>query len=188
MLVDATKRLLREMPYAGISVAAILERSGLSTGAFYRHFQSKDELMVSVYRDNGSVLGALLAERVAAATTPPEALEAWMEEMLRLAFEPRTVQHVALFADAGLRAAVAEAGVVASTRQLMLAPLVTALDAGRRDGSLPAAEPRVHAPLILAMVIDVIEHRGIEGAGRRSGKRATLERLLAFTLRGLGGR
>ena len=47
-IIDAAYGCLSE-PHSGpISVAAILERAGLSTRAFYRHFASKDELFLAM--------------------------------------------------------------------------------------------------------------------------------------------
>ena len=37
-------------------MVAILERAGLSTRAFYRHFQSKDELFLALLRQEGDAL------------------------------------------------------------------------------------------------------------------------------------
>ncbi|MFC6883343.1 MULTISPECIES: TetR/AcrR family transcriptional regulator [Actinomadura] len=50
-LVRAASELLEEAGYATASVAAIAERAGLATGALYRHFPSKAELFVEVFRN-----------------------------------------------------------------------------------------------------------------------------------------
>ena len=49
--VDAAGDLLAAGGYAAASVQAIAERVGVSTGALYRHFPSKAELFVEVFRD-----------------------------------------------------------------------------------------------------------------------------------------
>ncbi len=49
-LVTAARELMEEGGYQAASVAAIADRVGLSTGALYRHFASKAELFVEVYR------------------------------------------------------------------------------------------------------------------------------------------
>ncbi len=49
-IVDAAYGCLSE-PHSGpIPVAAILQRAGVSTRAFYRHFESKDELFLAMLR------------------------------------------------------------------------------------------------------------------------------------------
>lgn len=50
-LVDAARNLLEEGGYAAASVQAIADRVGVSAGALYRHFPSKAELFVEVFRD-----------------------------------------------------------------------------------------------------------------------------------------
>jgi len=50
-LVDAARRLLEEGGYATASVQAIADRAGVSAGALYRHYPSKAELFVEVFRD-----------------------------------------------------------------------------------------------------------------------------------------
>lgn len=50
-LVDAGRALLEEGGYAAASVQAIADRAGVAAGAMYRHFSSKAELFVEVFRD-----------------------------------------------------------------------------------------------------------------------------------------
>lgn len=50
-LLQAASDLLDEGGYAAASVQAIAHRTGVSAGALYRHFPSKAELFVQVFRD-----------------------------------------------------------------------------------------------------------------------------------------
>jgi AcrR family transcriptional regulator len=50
-ILDAAARVFTERGYRGATVAAILQEAGLSKGAFYWHFDSKDELMRAVLTD-----------------------------------------------------------------------------------------------------------------------------------------
>jgi AcrR family transcriptional regulator len=50
-LVEAARNLLEEGGYAAASVQAIAGKVGVSAGALYRHFPSKAELFVEVFRD-----------------------------------------------------------------------------------------------------------------------------------------
>src|SRR5262245_17888631 len=50
-LVDAARGLLEEGGYGAASVQAIADRAGVSAGALYRHYPSKAELFVEVFRD-----------------------------------------------------------------------------------------------------------------------------------------
>ena len=50
-LVAAARAILEAGGYAGASVQAVADRAGVSAGALYRHFESKAELFVEVFRD-----------------------------------------------------------------------------------------------------------------------------------------
>jgi len=62
---------------ANTSLDDIAKHAGVGPGTLYRHFPTRDELLVAVYRTEVEKLAA--AERKFAATMPPiEALRAWM--------------------------------------------------------------------------------------------------------------
>ena len=49
-LLAAARELIEEGGYASASVAAIAERAGVASGTVYRHFDSKAELFLEVFR------------------------------------------------------------------------------------------------------------------------------------------
>lgn len=49
-LLRAARDLIEEGGYGAASVVAITARAGLATGTLYRHFRSKEELFVEVFR------------------------------------------------------------------------------------------------------------------------------------------
>lgn len=53
-LLCAAQDLMQEGGYVSASVQAIADRAGLSAGALYRHFASKAELFVEVYRSSAA--------------------------------------------------------------------------------------------------------------------------------------
>jgi AcrR family transcriptional regulator len=71
-LVRAARDVLERGGYATASVMAIAERAGVSAGALYRHYPSKAELFVEVFR---SAADAELAALGGAATTRRTAAE-----------------------------------------------------------------------------------------------------------------
>jgi AcrR family transcriptional regulator len=50
-LLGAARAQLEQAGYTGASVQAVADRAGVSAGALYRHFASKAELFVEVFRD-----------------------------------------------------------------------------------------------------------------------------------------
>ena len=49
-LLSAARELIEEGGYGAASVLAIAERAGVAAGTLYRHFASKEELFVEVFR------------------------------------------------------------------------------------------------------------------------------------------
>ena len=49
-LLAAAREIVEEDGYAGASVMAIAERAGVAAGTLYRHFSSKEELFVELFR------------------------------------------------------------------------------------------------------------------------------------------
>ena len=50
-VLRATVELLREVPYAGITMRAIAKRAGMSVGTLREHFWSKDAIVAQIYLD-----------------------------------------------------------------------------------------------------------------------------------------
>jgi len=58
-ILDAAQALILERGFAGVSVDALIKSLGLTKGAFFHHFRSKDELartLIRRYADEGSEL------------------------------------------------------------------------------------------------------------------------------------
>ena len=70
-LLAAAQELIEEGGYGAASVAAIAERTGVAAGTLYRHFDSKQELFVEVFRSRVRPRGAGDARRVRAAGGRP---------------------------------------------------------------------------------------------------------------------
>ena len=84
-IIDAAYGCLSEPHTGPIPVAAILQRAGVSTRAFYRHFESKDELFLAMLRQESDALADRL-DRIAdeAPGAPVDQLKAWIDEMFGL--------------------------------------------------------------------------------------------------------
>src|ERR1700756_5589139 len=78
-ILDAASKSVREQGVRGLSIAAVLDRAQLSTRAFYRHFESKDELIAAVFLEMAQVEMRRLTKKMATAATAIEAVVAWIE-------------------------------------------------------------------------------------------------------------
>lgn len=61
-ILDATEHLLLELGDEAITIEMIAERVGIAKGTIYKHFQSKDELIVQVLIAYEMELAAIMAE------------------------------------------------------------------------------------------------------------------------------
>ncbi len=158
-IMRAAYRLIGSSDSGSTSVQDILTVAGLSTRAFYRHFPSKDELILAMCRaENERVLGGL-SDAIAAAGSPRLALATWIDQLLAVGYDPRRRARSTVLSSPEARNTrgfrqVQQDGMV-SMRQL----LVEILRAGRRDGSFPNTEPAEDARALLAIVSGLLEAR-----------------------------
>jgi AcrR family transcriptional regulator len=183
-IIDAAYGCLSQ-PHSGpIPVAAILDRAGLSTRAFYRHFASKDELFLAMLRQEADALTDRL-DRIADELPgdPRKQLEAWIEMMFALAREPERRQHLTVIDSDEVRVAKG----YRETRERLHADrersLARILKRGRDDGSFPLADPERDAVAISAVVSREL---AISAVGEAQGLAQSQARVIDFALRALG--
>jgi AcrR family transcriptional regulator len=183
-ILDAALAVMRRNEYQDVTVADILAEAGMSTRSFYRHFDSKDQLLCALYRRDAERAADRLRTMVDAAANPRAALEVWVDEILSFGFQPSRASRVAILGSANaLRAegSVAEA-VIAS--ELLVGPLVQILEQGAADGSFPLANPADDAAMVQAMAW---ASAGLSRQHRRHSTLAGARRaVLSFCFRALG--
>ncbi len=87
-IVQATYEIIERTGSLDPTVRDILKESGISTQAFYRHFRSKDELLLALLDDGRRQLSGYLAHRMDKAATPEGKVRAWIEGVLAQAADP----------------------------------------------------------------------------------------------------
>lgn len=80
-IVDAAAKAIRRSGYGGTGVADIMKEAGLTHGAFYAHFESR-EAMLAEAADRAGAESNALAARIVASAKPEEALQALMQVYL----------------------------------------------------------------------------------------------------------
>ena len=80
-IVQAAARAIRRSGYDGTGVADIMKEAGLTHGAFYAHFESR-EAMLAEAADRAGAESNAFAARVIAAVPPEQALQALMQTYL----------------------------------------------------------------------------------------------------------
>jgi AcrR family transcriptional regulator len=182
-ILAAASTALRAHGVRGLSVAAVLDRAGLSTRAFYRHFASKDELVGAVFLETARIEKRRLKRRMTAATTEIEAVAAWIDGRLDLAFDENIGSDLRRLSLEAQSQTFASPGLIQPAYAEMLAPLIEVLQRGLRNGVFRDVEPVTGAQFIHGVVWVGIDRQWTTGACERDELR---QRILHFVLRGLG--
>jgi AcrR family transcriptional regulator len=74
-IIEAAYDLLAERGLEGLTIRAVLEKTGLSRRAFYERFTGKDELMVAVFEQTVRLAASQYKQQVAALSDPLECLK-----------------------------------------------------------------------------------------------------------------
>ena len=152
-IIEAAYSCLSEPHRGAVPVAAILARAQVSTRAFYRHFESKDELFLALLRQECEAMADRL-DRIADEELgrPIDQLEAWIRQMFGLANDPRLRMHMRVIDSDEVRAARGYRETRERAHTDRERSLVEILKRGRKDGSFPLAEPESDAIAISAVV------------------------------------
>jgi AcrR family transcriptional regulator len=179
----AASKSMNDHGVRGLSVAAVLERAQLSTRAFYRHFDSKDQLVAAVFLELARMETQRLRDKMANTADPVEAVVAWVDGRLELAFGDS--------AELGARRLVLEAQskefsspeMVAPAYGAILEPLIEQLERGLELGVFEDIVPVTAAKSIHGVVWAGTQR---QWASHRWDRAVVRERALRFCLRGLG--
>ncbi|MFI5041212.1 MAG: TetR/AcrR family transcriptional regulator [Acidimicrobiales bacterium] len=151
LLLDAALVVMERNSYEDVAVADILAEAGLSTRSFYRHFESKDQLLCALYRREAERAAARLSAKVSAAANPGLALDAWIEEVLSYGHHRTKAARAAVLGSPGAMRADGYFDETRHASKLLIAPLEGLLAAGKLDGTFPHADPAADAPLVQAV-------------------------------------
>jgi AcrR family transcriptional regulator len=182
-ILAAASESLREQGVQGLSIAAVLQHAELSTRAFYRHFESKDELVSAVFLEMARTEKRRLRRRMAAAGGPVEAVAAWIDGRLDLAFSESIksdLRHMSLEAQSQ---SFASPELIQPAYAEMLEPLIDQIQRGLEQGAFRDVDPMSGAQSIQGVVWASTERQWSTGDCERADVR---QRTVRFCLRGLG--
>ena len=179
-IVDAGSQSVHDRGVRGLNIAAVLERAQLSTRAFYRHFDSKDQLVEAVFLEMARDETQRLRTRMVNTASPVEAVAAWIEGRLDLALDDE-FRLRQLSPEAQPEAWSPE--LVSPAYNAILEPLVEQLERGLELGTFKDI-----VPVTAAKSIDGVVWAGTEPsrAAHRWDRSEVRESALRFCLRGLG--
>jgi AcrR family transcriptional regulator len=183
-IIDAAYSCLSEPHTGPIPVAAILHRAGVSTRAFYRHFESKDELFLALLRQETDALADRLDRIVDEEPgTPVEQLNAWIGQMFGWMHDAELQMHLTVIDSDEVRVAKGYRETRERAHVDRERSLVEILRRGCQDGSFPLADPEHDAVAISAVVgREMLD----QSPGDQQRLQRSLEWVMEFALRALG--
>ncbi len=183
--VEAGFRLVRESGQLQLRVSAVVAAAGLSNHAFYKHFRSKDELLVTLLDDGIRQLSSYLRHRMETAASPRERVRSWIRGMCEQALNPRAAAATRPFALGRGRLAERFPEEVAESERRLSALVQVALADAVAAGELPEADPETDAAALYDLAMGWMQRKL---AQPEPAPRAEAESLVAFAMSGLARR
>ena len=171
-LVEAALEILQRDGLDGLTVQAVVERTGLSLRAFYQRFAGKDELLLAVFEETIRDAAARFREGLSAVSDPL----ARLEFVVIAQSAPLSREH--------LRLAESRPAELRDAMEPFVALLAEIVEEGRREGLIRAADARRLAVLIYHLVSAQI-HAVLLGTVRDEDSEKSGEELWQFCLRAI---
>jgi AcrR family transcriptional regulator len=158
-IIRAAHRLMGAGTGGTTPIEDILRGAGVNRRTFYRHFSSKDALVLAMQHEAGELVRESLWSATDRAADGHAAVVAWIEEFLSIGWDTRRLREGRTFLapEVGLVAGVAAAMEDIHARHRSV--LEAALRRARADQTLPAVTPERDAFAIHAVVLRCLEMR-----------------------------
>lgn len=174
-LIDAAFAVMERTGSIEPRVGDIVRRAKLSNQAFYRHFASKDDLLLAVLEEGQRRLIDHLERRIARATDAQGRLRAWIEGVLAQARDPGAAARTRPFAVNAARLNDAYPEETAARTEQLLAPLRAAVAELRGD-------PQRDADAVHELAMGTMRRAVTTGV---APTRADVEHLVRFAVAGI---
>lgn len=151
----AAYELLQEDGLEGLTIRAVLKRTGLARRAFYESFAGKDDLVLAVFEQTLRTLAEHLANVTSALNDPLEAVKTFVFDIvmgeLKLGTEAGD-RRSAAFSREHLRLAESRPADLQAALRPMMGLLTDLVDTGIRLGQFRQCDPSMQATLIYNLV------------------------------------
>lgn len=163
-IVAAARELLATTPLERLTTRAIASAVGVSQPALFRHFRSREALLLAVVEATRGDLEGLLAPLLGSGKAPLDLCDALARQLVQYVDEHPGFPRL-LFADMALEAPDLRVAVhhLVSMQRTLIAELVSA---AVRDGAARAdVDPQAAATLFVGMIQGLVLQRELAGGG-----------------------
>lgn len=178
-LVSAARDVMSEHASVDPTVGQILAVAGLSTNTFYRHFPTKDDLLLELVTQAGANTRSFLSHRMAREHTPGERIAAWIEGMFDLLRTRSSLAANRPFLVAHPRLIERFPNEIAANIELLVEPLADAIHDLRPESRQHALDD---ARLVYHQVFGILLDRAATNEVRDV---AEVKRVVEYSLRAL---
>ncbi len=157
-LIDATWAVAARTGSIEPSVREILHQAGLSTKAFYRHFRSKDELLLEAMDRGTRLLVEYLEHRIERQDEAASRITAWIDGFVRQAINPVAARRTLPWSLGVGRLAALFPEAFEQSQERIIAPLEREIRTAVENSQSTSPDPARDARLIFGYSIDTIRH------------------------------
>ena len=158
-LVQASFALIRDTGRLEPRVSEIVRAAGLSNQAFYKHFRSKDELLLTVLDEGVSLLAGYLRHRMEKHSSPELRVRAWVEGMAAQALDPEAAAATRPFVVSRARLAELFPQEVEQSERQLVEILREAIASGVEAAQLPGADPERDAETLYTLAMGWVQRK-----------------------------
>lgn len=177
-IMDAARRRLSTKSYSGVTVDDICSEAGLSKGAFYVHFESKQALLRALIGDDAEWLASLLIELEAEERPALDKIRRLLRELLERGAHAGHAQARADALGVMLTDDEVRARLVESTRRSRVR-LAHWIEDAVQAGEMTDVPANALAATLLALADGLMLHHAVDSSGFRwANIRTALDALL----------
>jgi len=147
-LVDATFEVIAATGSLDPPIRDIFDAAHLGRQVFYRHFRSKDELLLIVLDESRHIVASYLAKRIAKVEGASAKLRAWIDGVLRQAQDPEAARRTRPFALTGRRLEAQFPAQYARSQVVLTQLLTDVIRDGLDEGVFASRDPEQDAQII----------------------------------------
>ena len=181
-LIEAGFSLVQRTGKLEPTVGAIVAEARLSNQAFYKHFHSKDELLLAMLEEGIHLLRSYIEHRVEAGSSATERVRNWLWGVLEQALSDQAAAATRPFVISRARLAERFPVEVAEAEERLAAILRDEIQVGSGTGEFQAGHPEQDARLLYNLAMGWVERQLIAPS---TNPREDAQHLVDFALRGL---